>query len=94
MQNQRSVSTQTDSWLSNVGLKRLDLENRRYFGQKIWSTADDEWLWNNRSLDVDDLAHLLDRSRNAIKSRLKHFNDPNHAAYRESDDVPNLTSST
>lgn len=70
---QRTVSTQTH-----------ETNRRYYFGQKIWSTTDDEWLWNNRSLDVENLAYEMDRTIKAIKARLRHFNDPNHKAFRGS----------
>ena len=46
-----------------------------------WTAEDDLWLWTNRSLPTKTLADKFNRGDGAIRSRLKHLDDPAHAAY-------------
>ena len=47
-----------------------------------WTADNDRWLWNHRHESVAALAQHLTRGEGAIKARLEHLGDPNHAAYQ------------
>ena len=49
---------------------------------KIWSEWDDHKLWSLRSKPTSELATIFNKTSGAIRSRLKHLNDPNHRAYQ------------
>ena len=47
-----------------------------------WSEANDQKLWSLRYKPTSQLASTFDKTQGAIRSRIKHLNDPNHTAYR------------
>ena len=47
-----------------------------------WAAADDKWLWEHRHEPISELGRHLMRGDGAIASRLKHLNDPSHAAFQ------------
>lgn len=47
-----------------------------------WTRDDDERLWEIRSKPTEVLAVSFGRSKGGIRSRLKHLQNPNHAAYQ------------
>ena len=47
-----------------------------------WSEANDQKLWSLRYKPISQLASTFDKTQGAIRSRIKHLNDPNHKAYR------------
>ena len=49
---------------------------------KFWSEQDDYKLWSLRSKPPSQLASTFNRTPGAIRSRLKHLNDPTHKAYQ------------
>ena len=50
---------------------------------QIWSEEDDELLWSLRSKKTtSQLAVTFNKTTGAIRSRLRHLNDPNHRAYQ------------
>ena len=48
----------------------------------IWSEQDDHKLWSLRSKSTSELAITFNRTSGAIRSRLRHLNDPTHKAYQ------------
>ena len=49
----------------------------------FWSEQDDCKLWSLRSKPTSELTKIFNRrTSGAIRSRLKHLNDPNHKAYQ------------
>jgi hypothetical protein len=66
---------------------------------KIWSEQDDLKLWSLRSKPTSQLAVDFNKTTGAIRSRLKHLNDPNHKAYQRriknfNCNIPTCTDST
>lgn len=49
---------------------------------KLWSLEDDYKLWKLRSKPTSQLAITFNKSAGAIRSRLRHLEDPNHDAYQ------------
>ena len=50
---------------------------------KLWSLEDDYKLWSLRSKKTtSQLAVRFNKTAGAIRSRLRHLNDPNHKACR------------
>ena len=49
---------------------------------KIWSEWDDHKLWSLRLKPTSELATIFNKTSGAIRSRLKHLNDPDHRAYQ------------
>jgi len=47
-----------------------------------WSESDDKKLWSLRSKPTSQLAITFNKTSGAIRSRLKHLQDPTHKAYR------------
>ena len=47
-----------------------------------WTLEDDLSLWAQRSKSTTELAQLFTKTPGAIRSRLKHLQDPTHKAYR------------
>jgi hypothetical protein len=47
-----------------------------------WSEEDDRRLWSQRSKPTSQLAESFGKTTGAIRSRLKHLQDPDHKAYK------------
>lgn len=47
-----------------------------------WSEEDDRRLWSQRSKSTSQLAASFGKTAGAIRSRLKHLQDPDHKAYK------------
>ena len=47
-----------------------------------WSAHDDQRLWSSRSQPMSTLAATFSRGEGAIRSRIKHLQDPQHSAYK------------
>lgn len=47
-----------------------------------WSEEDDRRLWSQRSKPTSQLAESFGKTAGAIRSRLKHLQDPDHKAYK------------
>jgi len=47
-----------------------------------WSESDDKKIWSLRSKPTSQLAITFNKTSGAIRSRLKHLQDPTHKAYR------------
>ena len=55
--------------------------NRNNF-KMLWSLEDDQALWAQRSKKTSQLAAQFGKTAGAIRSRLKHLQDPTHKAYK------------
>ena len=47
-----------------------------------WSEEDDRRLWSQRSKPTSQLEESFGKTAGAIRSRLKHLQDPDHKAYK------------